>query len=187
MLNFQSFDFIYFNLKTFRVCLYLQMDDTKTLIEESTQSVRIRENTTWYTSEEERDQKNEILSRLIIWDDSFCIGWPEETESSKGSTVEEAGGYIDFEIYERSLYDRIYDYFSLQKNPSFMDESIEIKLFKKIYVTEWSFSNGTIRCYHRWFCNKRLKNPGTSGRISFTINEKGLFEKFKAYALKFEP
>lgn len=155
------------------------MDENKPLFEESTQSVRTRENTTWYTSEE-RDQKNEILSRLIIWDDAA-----EENESM--SCEDEPEGYIAFNIYDKLLYDRIFEYFNLQKNPSFLLESIEIKLYKKSYVTEWSFPKGTIRSYHRWFCNKHLSEHNKFGRISFTINDKDLFDKFKAYVLKFEP
>ena len=155
------------------------MDENKPLFEESTQSVRTKENTTWYTSEE-RDQKNEILSRLIIWDDAA-------EENGSMSCEDEPEGYIAFNIYDKLLYDRIFDYFSLERNPSFMDETVETKLFKKSNETEWSFSNGTIRCYHRWFCNKIWKDPGKSGKISFTIDDKDLFKKFKAYALKFEP
>ena len=68
------------------------MDENKPLFEESTQSVRTRENTTWYTSEE-RDQKNEILSRLIIWDDAS-----EENKSM--SCEDEPEGYIAFNIYD---------------------------------------------------------------------------------------
>ena len=179
ILNFRSYVFISFNLKTFRICLHLQMNETKPLIKESSHSVKTRENTTWYTSEE-KDQKKEVLSRLIIWDDIL-----EENEST--SLEDEPEGYIAFYIYERSLYGRIFKYFNLQKDPSFMDKSIETKLFKKSDVTEWSFPNGTITCYHRWFSNKICKDPGTSGKISFTIDDKDLFEKFKAYALKFEP
>ena len=153
------------------------MNETKPLIKESSHSVKTRDNTTWYTSEE-KGQKNEVLSRLIIWDDTS-----EENESI--SWEDEPEGYIAFYIYERLLYGRIFEYFNLQKEPSFMDKSIETRLFKKSDVTDWLFPNGTIRCYHRWFGNK--KDPGKSGKISFTIDEKGLFEKFKAYALKFEP
>ena len=159
------------------------MDENKPLIEETKKSVRTREDTIWYKSEE-KCPKNEVVNRLILWDDSFYEA-PEETESK--SWEDEPGGYIDFDIYEKTLYDKIFEYFNLQRIPSFMDEAIEIKLHKKSYVTEWSFPNGKIRCYHRWFCNKRLKDPGTSGRISFTFDDKELFEKFKAYTLKFEP
>ena len=158
------------------------MDEINHLIEESTQSTRTRHNTTWY-SPKEGDIKREVLTRLIIWDDSFYKDGPEEPESAEA----EPGGYIVFDIYDKLLYDRIFEYFNLQKNPSFLLESIEIKLYKKSYVTEWSFPKGTIRSYHRWFCNKHLSEHNKFGRISFTINDKDLFDKFKAYVLKFEP
>ena len=162
------------------------MNETEPLIEVSTHEVRTTDQTIWYSSEE-KENKDEVLRRLIVWDDSFDY-WENE---STGSDESYEGGIIEFYIHQKELYDRIFEHFNLHSNPcSFiasMDKPIEFQLYTKKYVTKWTSPEGTISCYHRWFSNKRLKYPGVDGSIDFNINSKFLFKKFRSYALKFKP
>ena len=89
--------------KLFAFLIDLQMDENKPLIEKSTQSTRTRHNTTWYSPKEE-EIKREVLTRLIIWGDSFYKEGPKEPEFSE----DEPEGYIVFDIFDKLLYDRIY-------------------------------------------------------------------------------
>lgn len=171
--------------------------DTK-LLKTTTSQIRTNHITKWYTSDEKKDDDDQILCRVILWDDcipiyNYCDNYYEESSDEEDETSMQ-GGLITFYIYDRTLYDRIFKYFNLHENfpSSFMkslDEPLEFKLSeKRSYVTEWTSQQGTIKSYHRWYCRKRLKEPGTSGKIEITIDDnKKLFDKFVAYVLKFIP
>ena len=156
------------------------------LIEVSTHKIRTTDETTWYSSEE-KEHKDEVLNRLIIWDDCFDY-WEND---STGSDEEYEGGTIEFSVYNKAVYDKIFEYFNLHSDPtsftSALDVPIQFNLSTRKYITKWTCTMGTISCYHRWFSNIRLKDAGTNGRIAFEINDKKLFEKFRSFAVKFKP
>ena len=119
----------------------------------------------WYR-QEKPDIKNEVMSRMILWED----------DTSEGC--------VEYYCCEKRLYDRIIDYFAIKKKKnsnasSEFDISTEFELSTKMYTTEWSPPEGTITYSYRWYTR--------SGRIEFQIIGRNLFEKFSAYAMKFKP
>lgn len=176
-------------------------NSSSTLLKTTIQQVRTKQITKWFISEEHKDENDEILCRLIVWDDSIPIDYSSGYLTVDSSDYDEEdnpasyeAGYVNFTIYDKNLYDRICKYFNASDpTPSSfvecLDERIEFKVIeKKTYSTIWSSSQGSIRNYHRWFSHKRLKDPGTEGRITFVIeNNKKLFDDFVAYTLNFNP
>lgn len=147
----------------------------------STHKVTTTDNTIWYSSEkipkdeaywysaEINKHTVEVLSRIIIKD-----------ESGKNKSYE--GGRILFSIHNKVLYDRIFEYFDLQKRPSslvsLLDRPIQFELYTTDRITCWSSSEGSISCFHEWYGQWGCKDPGKIGKINLKISSKLLFEKF---------
>ena len=133
----------------------------------------------WYASEEDSKHQDEVLSRLIIRDVSY------------GDDGSSEGGLIKFTVHEKALYDKIFEYFDLRKNPSSfvssLDKPIEFELYTTEYVTCWSSTEGTINCHHEWYGPRGWKDLTEDGKIYFRIDSLVLFEKFSSYAMKFKP
>ena len=165
------------------------MDETaRNLTEVSTH--KTTDNTTWYSTEkipeneacwyppEINEHTVEVLNRVIIKDE-------------EGENKSYKGGSIHFSIHNKILYDRIFEYFDLQRSPStfvsLLDKPIEFKLCTNERITRWTSSVGSINCWHEWYGPKGWKDPGEIGHIEFNITSEILFEKFTAYATKFKP
>ena len=123
------------------------MNETEPLIEVSTHEVRTTDQTIWYSSED-KENKDEVLRRLIVWDDSFDF-WENE---STGSDESYEGGILKFYIHQKELYDRIFEYFNLHSNlcsfiawhsTHFMQFSANFSLvFEGVVITESFASEG---------------------------------------------
>ena len=165
------------------------------------QQVKTKQITSWYTSEKKpkRFLSDEILCRVIVWDDAIpndyhCEYFTQESfDEDENRPSSYQGGFITFYIYDKPLYDRMLKYFNVKDGSpsSFIDslaEPIEFKLSeKRRYETEWSSLHGSIKCYYPWYRDKRLKKPGKDGKIEIIIDNKKLFDKFVEYVLKFKP
>lgn len=130
-----------------------------------TNIVCIRRNTTWFESEEKKEEKDELMSRQMIWND--FSKW----------------GHINFRVYTNELYNNLFEYLKLGKNPPAFTGwlPLEFELVTKMDFTEWIWPEGKLICHHKW--NTICKE----GRIEFRINNQKLFEKFVAYVVKFKP
>ena len=137
-----------------------------------TDAISIKRETTWISSKGE--DKKLMMERLLVWDDKTH------------------DGSIEFNVYEKPLYDRLYSYIKLN-DPRSLTEStpFEFTLHKTKCLTEWINSEGMISCYHRWFSRKKFHNDDTTcggwGRIEFKIDNKKIFENITSYAGKFKP
>lgn len=170
------------------------------LIKTTSRECKITESTKWYISEDKKDEDDEILCRVIHWDDAIpvdvCCGYytAESSDEDDDKPAYYPGGIITYYIYDVSLYDKIVKYFNVNDSiPSAfidsLDEPLEFKLTnRRRYAYEWYSKEGTIRVYNRWYFHKRLKDPGKEGKIDFYIDDyKNLFDKFVNFALKFNP
>ena len=132
----------------------------------TTDNSLIRRDTTWFATDEKKEEEDEVMFRQLFWDDF----------SSSGN--------IDFRVYEKQLYNSLFEYLKLGKKPPAFTGwlPLEFELVTKKYETEWIWPEGKIiTCHHRWY------TYGDEGRIEFKINNKKLFEKFVAYVVKFKP
>ena len=50
-------------------------NSSSTLLKTTIQQVRTKQITKWFRSEEHKDEDDEILCRLIVWDDSIPIDY----------------------------------------------------------------------------------------------------------------
>ena len=137
-----------------------------------TDAMVIKRETTWISSKEEI--KKLMMERLLVWDDKAYYG------------------SIEFNVHEKLLYDRLYEYLKLNDPRSLTEYSpFEFKLSKTKYLTEWLSLEGMISCYHRWFSRKKFYNDDTTsdgwGRIEFKIDNRKIFEKITSYAGNFKP
>lgn len=137
-----------------------------------TDSMVIKRETTWISSKGE--VKKLMMERLLVWDDKAYYG------------------SIEFNVHEKLLYDRLYEYLKLKDPRSLTEYSpFEFKLSKTKYLTEWLSLEGMISCYHRWFSRKKFYNDDTTsdgwGRIEFKIDNRKIFEKITSYAGNFKP
>lgn len=140
-----------------------------------TDAIVIKRETAWILSK--GDDRKLMMERFLVWDDKAY------------------DGSIEFNVHEKPLFDRLFEYFKLN-DPRFLAELIpfECKLSKTNYLTEWISSEGMISCYHRWFASKKVHNDGSIvtacggwGRIEFKIDNKKIFESVTSYAGKFKP
>ena len=129
--------------------------------------------TTWYPSEA-KYENDEILRRTMLW-------WHDIGD-----------GEIKFYTYHERIYDQLFEYFNLRKEPpSSLSLSTKfLQLHESKYRTEWNFEEGTIRCYHKW-CPNEGEKISTSvdgfGEIEFKTNDLYLFIMLSSYVVKFNP
>ena len=73
-------------------------------------------------------------------------------------------GEVEFCMYNKKIYDRIYEYFGLgNKRPPFLLSCFEfLELREMKFVPEWEFEEGTVKCYHRWWGNNASEDDEDS-------------------------
>lgn len=133
---------------------------------QSTDIVTIRRETTWFKTEQKKEEEDEIMFRDIVWSDFT------------------SNGHIDFRVYEKALFEMLCDYLKLGKKPPAFTGwlPLEFGQYAKRHETVWTWAEGkTISCYHRWFSYTK------EGRINFRISDRNLFESLLLYVLKFKP
>ena len=140
--------------------------------EKTRDSLYFRRKTTWYPSEAKYED-DEILRRSMYW-------WDETTD-----------GNIEFYTYHKRIYDQIFEYFNLRKEPpsSLCSSTKFLQLDEKKYQTKWNFEEGTIRCYHKWCPNNGKKTEASVdgfGQIEFKTNDLYLFLKLSSYVVNLE-
>ena len=139
--------------------------------EKTRDSLYFHRKTTWYPSEA-KYENDEILRRSMYWWDAI------------------GDGEIKFYTYHKRIYDQIFEYFNLRKEPpsSLCSSTKFLQLHESKYRTEWNFEEGTIKCYHKW-CPNKGKKISTSvdgfGQIEFKINDLYMFLMFSSYVVKF--
>ena len=132
-----------------------------------TETAYVSRNTTWFETDEKKDDEGEVMFREIDWSD-FSMS-----------------GSIDFRVYKKAVYNSLIEYLKPgRKPPAFTGWlPLEFELVTKKYETEWIWPEGKIiSCHHRWYTY-----GDEEGRIEFKINNKNLFEKFIVYVVKFKP
>ena len=137
--------------------------------------IKTREESDWYLSEE---KDKEVMSRVITWDDFDDFD------------ANELGGNIRYWIYNKQLYNKILDYFNLDKKKQYyvylMLTSSEPVEFKRCTEKDSeSFMNGPVHCYYRWYRASNYREA--LGIIEFSIGCKNMFEKFVAFVMKLKP
>lgn len=127
--------------------------------------------TSWYPTEH-KHEGDELLRRVMYWNDAM------------------GDGEIEFYTHDKTIYDRIYEYFNLRRKPptSFSSELEFLQLDENENETKWKFEEGTVKCYHEW-CAHTEENSSIDGwgEIEFKTNDKDLFIKFASYVVKFIP
>ena len=164
-------------------------EETTKLIKTS----KITETVKWYLSEDKKDKDEEILCRIVKWDDNIPtdIRYKHYTVDSNNEDntkiISHPRGLVTYHIYDAALYYKILKYFNVNDLYPFsfgdtLDEFIDFKLGKKKRsVSEWHSPQGVIGIYRRRYSYKK-------GKIEFYIDSnKDLFDKFVAFALKFKP
>ena len=92
--------------------------------------------TKWYPNYHKEDG-NERLRRVMTWHEETIYG------------------EVEFYMYNKKIYDRIFEYFGLGKKrpPSLLSSFEFLEHREKKFVTEWEFEEGAVKCYHRWWGN----------------------------------
>ena len=137
--------------------------------------IKTREESDWYLSEE---KDKEVMSRVITWDDFDDFD------------ANELGGNIRYWIYNKQLYNKILDYFNLDKKKQYYvylmltsSEPVEFKL--RTEKEGESFVDEPVHCYYRWYRTANYRKA--VGIIEFSIGCKNMFEKFISFVMKFKP
>ena len=138
--------------------------------------VKTREETTWYLSEEKKDK--EVMSRVITWDDFDDFD------------ANELGGSVKYWIHDKRLYNKILDYFNLERKKEYyvylvLSSSEPIEFKRRAEEESKSFTDEPVHCYYRLYRATNYREA--LGFIEFSINCKNMFEKFVSFVMKFKP
>ena len=139
------------------------------------QHVMTREETIWYSSEA---KDTEVMTRVIFWNDFDDI-------------IYELGGSVKYWVYNKRLYNKLLEYFNLEKNNTYwiklsLTSSEPIKFTRCTdKENESSNTDEPVRCSYDWFRSTTYRKA--FGNLEFTTSCKNTLEKIVSFVMKFEP